>query len=127
MLDYIRKNTEVMSDEWALATIPFCELDKNIIEELNIKQILLKNGIDLSTEEIMDEDNEIGLHTYWDKKNHPDSVEIGLYAFGGGDCELDKTLRDILTCDEYEEIFRYGYEQIMQQEETNYEEDYVME
>ncbi len=84
-----------MSDEWALATIPFCELDKNIIEELNIKQILLENGTNLSTEEIMDEDNEIGLHIYWDKKNHPDSVEIGLYAFGCGDINLSKSTKDI--------------------------------
>lgn len=112
MLDYIKNNIEVMSDEWALATIPFYELDKSIIEKLNIKQILLENEIDLSVEEIVKEDNEVGLHIYWDKKNHPDSVKIGLYAFGGGDYKLDKTLRDILTCDEYEEIFRYGYEQI---------------
>ena len=112
IIEYIKKNIEVMSDEWALATVPFCELDEEIVDKLDVKQTLMKNGDNLSMEDIMNPDNEIGIHIYWDKVNHPDSVEIGLYLFGGGDLNLNKTLKEILDAKEYKDIFDFGYKQL---------------
>lgn len=133
-LEKAKENFEAIDyteNPWALSTIGFSEFAEmpayEIIKALEVPEALQETisrkelqklrffeGEELFRE-LRNEQNECGLHVYWDlKSENPETLSIGLYYYGGGDIGLIVPLNKILSDQEYLELRDFGLERLSQ-------------